>query len=113
MANLKVLSVKMIPKKYRILDGDSGYCAVNYKISFMNLNTNKIVTIYLPKRYFKSLYSDGKIVANGYSVEKGEKYNCSYSTFKDIYNKDVYCYSIECGDKYFNLYYDELFNELL
>jgi hypothetical protein len=108
---LKVLSVKncTLPA-----DTINEYAEADYEIQLENLRNNQVVTIYLPKRYFEPLqFSNGDIAVQGQKIENGEIYTCDFSTFKDTYNKDVYCYSIECDKKNFNLYYDEQFNELL
>jgi len=105
LKQLKVLSVKKIPKRYRKSNAD-------FKINFLVLNNNKVITVYLPKRYFCPLLLDGRIIEEGYRIKQGELYSCSYSTFKDNYDKDVHCYSIEFEEKNFNLYYDKMFYEL-
>jgi len=104
MKQLRVISVENVVGKYPSSDTHSD---VDYEIEFVDL-PREYITILLPKRYFEPLIIDNNIIVEATMIYENELYSCKFEGIID----ETFCYSLQCGDKNFNLYYDEKFEEL-
>jgi len=104
MKQLRVISVTNVTGKCPSSDNHSD---VDYEIEFVDLH-GEHVTILLPKRYFEPLMIDGIIIVKGDMMYENELYSCEF----DGVMGSAFCYSLQCGEKNFNLYYSEKFEEL-
>lgn len=104
---IDIQEIKKVKKKKQakhLYDSYTGYDAADYAIVFMDIESKKHFEIYVPAR-FKEMEN------NWFCI--GEIWESMLDAiFEGDDGEDIFVYELDCEDKHWNLYYDEIFDEL-